>query len=73
MGFIDSNEFTLTCLKCGAKEEARVVQRGSSFGAHWSDPSKPEKFDADWRDNGAGGPVIVSARCRKCVVEATVD
>lgn len=73
MGYIDSNEFTVSCPKCGAKEDARVVQRGSSFGADWSSPPSLEKFDAEWKDHGGAGPMIERAKCRKCGVEAIVS
>jgi hypothetical protein len=72
MGFIDSNDFTVTCPQCAATEEARVVQRGSSFGATWGDPKPLVKFDADWKDAGVGGPFIVRAKCRTCGVETDV-
>lgn len=71
MGFLDSNNFTIICPKCRAKEEARVVQRGSVFGANWRSPPTLQKFTAEWQDRGAG-PVIDIAKCRSCDVEAII-
>lgn len=72
MGFIDSNDFKITCTKCGTKEQARIVQRGSSFGTHWASPPSLARFDATWEESAAGGPAIVSAKCRTCGGDATV-
>ncbi len=73
MGFIDSNDFTVTCEKCGATENTRVVQRGSSFGAHWSDPPALLKFESVWDSEARFGPQLTSAKCRKCGIDAKVD
>ena len=73
MGIIDSNKFTITCPKCLAKEATIVHQKGSSYAASWQDGPEMKKFIAIWKDDNGFGPVVISAKCKLCEVEAIIE
>lgn len=66
MGIIDKSEYTLDCPSCGASEQLKVVQHGSSYGASWSRPDSCNHFDVDWNNNSYGEPVPRSSKCKNC-------
>ncbi len=72
MGIIDSNKFTVTCDGCGISEDAAVHEKGSAYGASWQDGPEMKHFDVVWNGKGPVGPVIETAKCKKCGVPAVV-
>ncbi len=72
MGYIDEVRFTFSCPSCHCQEEARAVERGSSYGASWGNPSALSKFNVLWTTDQFGAPDVVDAKCSACGVKASV-
>jgi len=70
VGFIDSNDFTLTCPNAVLQKSASEAERLMVWCA-MELPSNPDKFDATW-DESARGPVIEAAKCRRFGFAASV-
>jgi hypothetical protein len=74
MGIIDSTVYTLQCQKCGTKESAKVLDKGSGWGGSaWQRGAEFSKFDTQWTGGGREEPQLVSATCKKCGQPAMVD
>ena len=67
MGFIDKNTVTLHCPSCDQSETLTAIEKGSVYGSSgWNDFNESAYFDVISKDDGIGGPHIVSAKCKKC-------
>jgi hypothetical protein len=73
MGFIDKTTYTLTCLKCKAKESASVLEKGSGWGSSWQDGASFSMFKTEWTGGGRQEPKLTSATCKECGTAASVE
>jgi hypothetical protein len=72
MGIADETRVRLTCAKCGATDVVHALQKGSGYGlGAWSDFSDSSAFDFDSK-NGADGPNMTAATCKRCKVPALI-
>lgn len=74
MGIIDSKIFVLKCQKCGIKESAKVLDKGSSWGgSSWEGRPDYSKFETQWTGGGKEEPELLSAKCKTCGQQAKVE
>ena len=73
MGVIDKAVYNLVCPKCGASEEAAVLDRGSGYGgSSWGAKASFSKFTTDWVGGGQTEPDLTKATCNACGGTPTV-
>ena len=76
MGVIDKNTAILNCPQCGATETLTAIEKGSVYGSSgWGPFGTSQLFDVVLGDRGisAAGPIISSAKCKKCGCDAKVE
>ena len=76
MGVIDKNRAALKCPKCNTTETLTAVEKGSVYGrSGWGTFDTPKLFDITISDRGvaSAGPIVSSAKCKKCDCDAEVD
>ncbi len=73
MGVIDKTTYTLTCPKCGTKESASVLEKGSGWGGSWQEGASFLSFKTQWIGGGKQEPKLTSATCGECGAEAKVE
>lgn len=70
MGIIDQTKHSFKCLCCGATDILQILQRGSSWGASWSEPPNSKKFTIAWENDRFGEPQPVEILCMECNIPA---
>jgi len=74
MGVIDKTTYTLACPKCGSKESASLLDKGSSWGgSFWQSGATFVVFQTQWSGGGKQEPQLVSATCKACCTAASVE
>jgi len=74
MGVSDKLWFKVTCTNCKNTETCSVLDKGSGWGGpSWQSSCSFETFTAQFKGGGKSDPEVVSAICKKCSGQGTVE
>ncbi len=74
MGTIDKLWIKLTCNGCESTETSSALDKGSRWsGFNWDRPDPFTLFDVICEGGGKNEPTVVSAKCKACSSDASVQ
>ena len=74
MGVIDKLWIKVMCKGCGISETSSALDKGSGWsGSNWRDPTAFTQFDVVCEGGGQREPTVISAKCKACGSDASVD